>query len=322
MDRALAGSSTLKLAERAEVLFAAGDLAGFQGEMATSLSFLEHAVELARHLDERRILALALTRLAWVRVEHGLDLEESLALGEEGVRVARDLNDPGVLAESLRNASAVPDREGDPPRVIPELEESLALRRSIEDVTGVADSLLNLGWDAIVSEDYAKARGYLVESLDIANRFDDRQLIALAQGNLGLVELFDGDPVRADELLLANLRLCLEIGDRRLAEEALAGLAGAAARRSGWDRAAWLAGARARLAEENAILPSEVHERSDERYLIEARRALGEAAYEARFERGRAATFEEAMAYALGELGKSEVREDLDPATQAEQFMR
>jgi tetratricopeptide (TPR) repeat protein len=289
----------MKLVERAEVLCEAGDLAGFQGDMAVARSLLEQAVELARELSDRQTLALALSRLAWVRVEHGLDAEGSVALGEEGVSVARALGDPWVLAETLNNMAGV---SNDQTYIVPRLEESLELRRSIGDVTGVADSLNNLGFAAILAGDYRTALGYLEESLGMARRLEDRQHIALAQGNLGLVFIFERDPVLAGPLFRENLQLCWEIGDRRIAQEALMGLAGVAALQGEWDRAAWLAGASSGLAAEGELQAHSLEARIDEEYLSAARDALGPDGYVERFRRGRDATFEEAVGEALVEV--------------------
>jgi predicted ATPase len=293
MDAALARSEGMKLSERAAVLCDAGDLMGFVGDMAVARSLLEEAVELARELSDRRTLALALSRLAWVRVEHGLDVPSSLALGEEGVRLARELGDPWVLAEALNNMAGV---SNDRDTIEPFLLESLALRRAIGDITGVADSLNNLGFAAILGGDYQAAAGYVEESLAIALRLDDRQHIALAQGNLGLVHLFDRDPDLALPVLQRNVRLCWEIGDRRIAQEGLLGLAGVASLRGEWERAAWLAGASMRLGAEGELQAHDAEGRIERELLSAAREALGAEGYDAILRRGQAASFEDAVA--------------------------
>jgi tetratricopeptide (TPR) repeat protein len=301
MDATLARSRSMRVPERAEVLFATGDLAGFQGHMAASRSLLEEAVELAREVGDRRTLALALGRLAWVRIEHGLDHQGSEAFAEEALRIARELGDRWVLAETLNNvAGAFAMASG--PGAVELLEENLELRRAMGDVTGVADALNNLGWEAITGEDYATALEYLDESLALATRLEDRQHIALAQGNLGLVHLFGGDLQSADRLFRDNLRLCWEIGDRRIAQEGLSGLAGVAAVHRDWERAAWLAGASAGLADEGELVSNPAQERIDERFLVEARGSLGDGRYGDMFRRGRAAPFEEAVHTALADV--------------------
>jgi predicted ATPase len=307
LDAVLARSNSMRVSERARALLAAGNLAAFQGEMAVSRSLLEQAVELAREVNDPGTLALALSCLAWVAGEQGLDVAQSVALGKEGVSVARDLGEPWVLAESLTNlaaglhsglASNLSFAEG-----LVLFEEGLDLRRSIRDATSIADSLNNLGFGSILGEDYPKAFAYLQESLQRARRLNDKPQIVLARDNLALAHLFDGNPGLADELFRENLRLCWEIGDRRVGREALMGLAGGAAVRGEWVRAAWLAGASTGLATEGAPHRNDAEVRVDERYLSDAREALSPGSFEASFELGGVATFEEAVSYALGESG-------------------
>jgi tetratricopeptide (TPR) repeat protein len=295
----------MRVPERATVLRAAGSMSMFQGEIAAAASLLERAVELARVVGDKETLARSLTFLAWVRVVHGLDLERSTALGEEGVMVARNLGDAWVLAEALNTLGAAYGDQSYSPRSVSLLEESLQLRRSIEDIAGITDSLNNLGYLSVLGEDYPKAVAYLEESLELARRSADRPHIILAQDNLALAYLFDGEPALAEELFGETLRMCHEIGDKRIAEEALMGLAGVAALRHEWARAAWLAGASSGLAAVNELLPNDAETKIDEHYLSDARRALGDEVYKAEFEDGQRSSLEEAVAHALDETASA-----------------
>ncbi len=301
LEEVLARSEGMRIPERARALFEAGGLSGFQGEIGTSQARLEQALELAGEVDDRRTLARASARLAWVRVMHGLDVNRAVPLGEEGLSVARGIGDPWVLAETLNDlACAYGDRDHSP-RSVSLLEEGLQLRRSIGDIAGIADSLNNLGWEAVLAENYPKAVAYLKESLELARLLTDRPHVVLALDNLALAYLFAGEPAVAEELFSESLRICREIGDRRVAEEVLIGMAGVAALQHAWDRAARLAGAAARMAVEDELVPSAVVPRIEERFLAAARGALGDELYMAKFDLGRLAPFEEVVAYALSE---------------------
>jgi predicted ATPase len=301
LEEVLAQSEGTRIPERARALFEAGGLSLFQGEIGTSRARLEQALELAGEVGDRRTLARASARLAWVQVMNGLDVNRAVALGEEGLSVARGLGDPWELAETLNDlGSAYGDRDHSQ-RSVNLLEEALQLRRSIGDVAGIADSLNNLGWEAILAENYPKAVAYLQESLELARLLTDRPHVVLALDNLALAYLFAGEPAVAEELFSESLRICREIGDRRVAEEVLIGMAGVAALQQAWDRAARLAGAAARTAVEGELVPSAVVPRIEERFLSAARGALGDELYMAKFDRGRLAPFEEAVAYALSE---------------------
>ena len=301
MDEVVARSEGDRTPERAEVLFGAGSLAALQGRIADSRPLLQEAIELATELDDRKTLARALARVAWVRTREGEDIPGPLELAEAGARAARELGDPWVLAEVLNDVATVHGFLAYSAPAVSLLEESLAIRRSIAFLPGIAGSLNNLGWQALLAGDYERAVGYLEECLEIARELAYGPVVLFAQSNLGLASLLGGDPARAEERFLQPLPRCREMGDPAIGEEALVGLAGVAVERRDPNRAAWLAGAADALLAELGLSPSEVTLRIRERYLPDARRALGDEAYERAYERGRRASFDDAVAYALDE---------------------
>ena len=299
LDEVVARSFAVTTPERAELLFAAGSLTAFQGRTEPAQALLEEAVHLARKVDDRRILARALVRLAWVCLVRGENRDASIALGEEGVGLARELDDPWVLAETTNDLAEVFGDISHSSRAVALLQESLQLRRSIAYVPGIAASLSNLGWQALLGEDYGTAITHLEESLELARRLEQRPLMLMIQDNLAVALLLDGDPVAAAPLFRENLRVCREMDDKRVAEEVLIGLAGVAGAQRDWRRAAWLAGAAAALAAQLELSPTDVTPRIHARYLSAARQALGEETYDQAYERGRLASFDEAVVYAL-----------------------
>ena len=302
LDDVLARSEDVHTPERAEVLVAAGSLLTIHGHSASAQSLLEQAVDLALEIGDRRTFAMAMSRLTWAHVEQGHDNDGSAALGEEAVSVARTLGDPWLIAETVSDLASVYGSQGYSPRAIALWEEGLRLRRSITYLPGVAMSLNNLGWQALLAQDYPTAVKYLEESLELARNYSMRTEVIMAQGNLALANLFSGEPERADRLLLENLHLCRESGNRRNGTEALIAFAGTAVQMRDWDRAAWLAGAATAQLDELQLVAADVHSRIRERFLPAARQALGGERYEEEYERGRRATFEEAVAYALDEV--------------------
>ena len=301
LDEVLARSEGVRNHDRADALAAAGSLHLFLGSLETSRSLLEEAVELAREVEDPRTLSLAMSHLGWARAAQGLDDEETGALGEEAVRAARTLGDPWVLAETLNDLSCAASEGGHSSRAVAAGEESLQLCRSIPFLPGVSDSLINLGWLAVLDEDYSTAVRYLQESLDVSRRVSQREHAIIAQGNLALAHLLNEEPEPGERLLRETIRLCREMGDRRTGQEALIGLAGAAVQVGAWSRAAWLAGASEAQLTELELAPG-IDPRIRERYLPAARAALGDARYEQEYERGRRASFDDAVAYALDEV--------------------
>jgi predicted ATPase len=284
---------------RARVLLAAGRLAGFRGDVETASSFLEESVEAARSAEDRRTLALALASFTWTRSMHGLDAEASIAFGEEAVRVARDLGDPWVVAETLNDLAGALTEASYSEWAIPLFEESLDLRRQLGDVRGIADSLNNLGWNTLLQGDYRRSARFLEDSLALARQAGAKPHILLAEDNLALVHLLLDEPREAEPLFLNGIRTCRELGDLRIGEEALLGLAGVAAVKEEWERSAWLAGAAAGVAASTGATSNAAYDEICDRFVARARREMGDDAFHRAYEKGRRASFDEAVDRAL-----------------------
>ena len=138
LEEVLTRSEGMRIRERARALFEAGGLSGFQGEIGTSRARLEQALELAGDVGDRRTVARASARLAWVQVQHGLDVDRAVALGEEGLSAARELGDPWVLAK--RSTILLPHTG----RVIILRVRSICSRRVFSSGAPSATSLVSL----------------------------------------------------------------------------------------------------------------------------------------------------------------------------------
>jgi tetratricopeptide (TPR) repeat protein len=90
-----------------------------------------------------------------------------LQLVEEGLELARTVNDPWTTAEVLNDAACISYRN-DLARTQALLEESLELRRRLRDQQNIADSLNNLGFAAYLQGEYERAERELEESLTLA----------------------------------------------------------------------------------------------------------------------------------------------------------
>ena len=85
-------------------------------------------------------------------------------------------------------------------------EESLAIRRRLNDRPGTGSALNNLGEVARWQDDLAGARTYYEESLVLAREAKDEYSIALVLGNLGALARVAGRNAEARTLLAAGLR--------------------------------------------------------------------------------------------------------------------
>ena len=126
---------------------------------------------------------------------------------------AKVLNGEGLLLYHQREYPAARARH----------EESLAIRRQLDDRRGVAISLNNLGMVALDQGDLASARALHEESLALARELGNRNGIARSLGNLGMVACAQRDFVAARTLFEKCLEMLRELGDRGGVAIAIAG---------------------------------------------------------------------------------------------------
>jgi tetratricopeptide (TPR) repeat protein len=118
----------------------------------------------------------------------------------------------GVRARALQGKGILVHEMGDHASGRALLEESLALRRKINDKVGIASALNSLG---VSVRDYATSRAYLEESLAIWREIGDRRGEALALTNLGRTISDEEDRASARALYEEGLVIWREIDDKR-----------------------------------------------------------------------------------------------------------
>jgi hypothetical protein len=119
------------------------------------------------------------------------------------------------------------------------------------------------------------------EALAVARRFDNRWSTAMSLTMLGHVELAAGDHTRAQALLTEAASLFSDTGNLMYLQWCLEGLAGAAAARGDYRRAAELDGARDALRAQLGVLLPPLHPAAYARTLATVRARLTPAALDA-----------------------------------------
>jgi predicted ATPase len=200
-------------------------------------------------------------------------------------------------------------QQGDPAGVIPSLEESAAICREHQSLGGEAYALLVLG-KALYhlgsqQPDSApvlkRARECLERSRQIRHTMKHLAGEADALLALGRVSWKEAQYAEAEAQMLEGLRMYRRLGDLSGVEAALDALAQVRGETGRAVSAARFAGAAEtiREAQRRQVLPAD---RPDyDRCISTLRLALGEEAFMAAWETGRAMTWEEAVADALGE---------------------
>jgi ATP/maltotriose-dependent transcriptional regulator MalT len=230
------------------------------------VAFLERLsvelVELSRELGGDA-LAEANAHLGYGIVAlHRGDFRAAREHQEEALPLFREAGEDGFAAQTHTFFGMAMLREGDHEGARRRFEEGLTLARSIGDRMGIVIALFNLAQLALAGGDYdAAARGF-AEGIVPSQELGDRQNVAHILEALGMVSGAKGEALKAARLLGASEALISAIG-----------LRGHPYYRPDRD----------------------LYERVEAR----VRSMLGEAAFNAVKEEGRAMSFERAVEYAL-----------------------
>jgi Tetratricopeptide repeat len=184
------------------------------------------------------------------------------------------------------------------------LQEALTAQRQLHDTHCSAISLGYLGRVALERGDAPEARGVLEQSLAVFEDIGKQPAISETQAWLGTACLAAGDVRGAEAAYRAGLHIERRLAGRRRTAACLESLAELALARGQPERTARLLGAVSGVLGEMppAPLPPMLAARR-KRVPMDARQALGEAAWAAAFAAGRAMTLDEAIAEVLGEAG-------------------
>ena len=287
-------------AARGKALNGAGILAQCQGDYVVARALHEESLTIMRQLGNPGGIASSLMSLGNVAAGQG-DYAVARTLYEESLTLYRQLGDQGGIAASLNNLGSMAERQGDHVVARTLFEESLTLYRQLGNQGGIAWSLNNLGNVAAGQGDYVVARPLFEESLTFYRQLGNQETIANSLGNLGEVACNQGDYVVAWALFEESLTLYRQLGSPNGTAYSLEGLSAVAHRQSQSGRAARLSGAASALRERIGSRLSPVEQAEFDNTMASAAEALGEAAFTAAWDAGRAMTLEQAVEYGLSD---------------------
>jgi len=288
---------------RERVLFAAGILAGVQGDYAAADGLLRESLEVARQLEDKQGAAVSLNALgATARIQGHLAVAHPLL--EESLALWRELGDQKAIARALSNLANVVKLQGDFSRARTLCRECLSIFRALGDQNGVAWSLNNEGDIAHDEGESAAARTLYQQGLAIFRELGDRWGVAATLADLGTLAREQRDYATADSLYRESLRIFRELGHKRGIARLLECFACLAAAQSQAQRALRLAGTARALRQDIGAPRSPADQTRLEALLDPARKSLSEAAVAAAWSEGWATPTEKAIEEVLG-LGAS-----------------
>jgi tetratricopeptide (TPR) repeat protein len=219
---------------------------------------------------------------------------------ERSLELARQFQDRRVEALALHELGALAGlAEGDAAREVALTEASLAVWRDLGDAWGTARTLNNLGYEAYLQGDLDRAVSLLDEGVTLAREAGDRSVLGYILDSRGVVAEAQGELERATDLYQEALARAQQIGNPLVEAFALSSLAGMAARQGQPARAARMWGAASALRDAiGTRLPLEEEERFAGS-VSATREVLGEEAFAAAWEEGRAQPLDQVVAEAL-----------------------
>ena len=282
---------------RAKALCSAGYLAHMQADFERARRLLQESLALYRELGDEEGTARSLHYLGWIDIDD--DIERARRLLEESLEINRRVGSKRELAMVLHALATMTLETGEQERLRALFEESEALYRESGDIQGLSASLGAQGRAALVEGDTGRARKLVVEGLELSREIRDKDMEFWHQATLGLVALQEGDTGRAWMLLVESLEGFLEAESRVGVIDSLGDMGAVVGARGESLRAARLWGAADALREVAGYTLTVGEAGMYEPYMSAARSELGETAFRAAWEEGRAMTQEQAIALAL-----------------------
>jgi predicted ATPase/class 3 adenylate cyclase len=268
-------------------------------DIKTALLAGERAVEIARQLDDDRLLIWSLAHLC-AKCYFAGDPKRGFPLGKEAVARARSLGDEVLLANSLR-MYLLCSKIIDPARSKELFTEAISCAERSGDQYCIAHIENNAGVYALEEVNIPAARAHLEEALRVSHAIgyvNHYQPIV----NLGEVLREEGDREGARSKFQDGLRILRRVGDRSGIARANLWLAYLAVDSGDWHPATLLHGvAQAFMDQAGGVWQeSEAHHR--EISINEVRARLGDAEFERAYAEGKKLSVEEGFNIALGRV--------------------
>ena len=265
--------------------------------------------------------AKALYAAGWSAIRQN-DFQAAHAKLEESAAIFRAWGTAGRagLGDTLVAQGIAALTYDDYPLSLRYFEESLALRRALNDDWGIAQCLNDLASVAMESGDYASARPLLEEGLSAARASDDKGLIGLLHSSFVELLAHKGDAAAARPHVIEGLTFLRELEDYWRVASLLSALGEFEAQTGQTDRLdravrLWASAEALLDAHGDHALPMP----SLERVITAARAELGDAAFTVAWTEGHALTLQDAIDYALAEL---EFSTPIEPAVSAVSSLR
>jgi predicted ATPase len=209
----LAGAAAFTKA-RTRALFAAGVLAGEQGDYASASKLISESQDIARRLGDNTAVAVSLNALAVFARDRG-DVARAHTLFDQSLALWRESGDLKAVARALSNLANVVKLQGDYDRARSLYKECLSIFQGLRDRAGVAWSLNYQGDVARDQGDSVAAQALYEQGLAIFRELGDRWGIAGTLADLGSLAREQRNYASAHSLYRESIKIFQELDHKR-----------------------------------------------------------------------------------------------------------
>ena len=299
-DTVLALPGAMSIAAREKLLGGAGALAYRQSDLLAAKNLIAGSLALARELADPDEITRRLQGLAVVATHQG-DYTQASELIRECLEIDRAHENLEGIAFDLDALGDIAYRQSDYLQARRQWEDSLALHRQRQDKNSIAICLNNLGEVALHLGDYRAAIAPIEEAIALSRDLGNQQLLALVLVNLSQIRAKMGEYTTASALYREVLQIQVPLNaqaDIALTLEMMAELALSTGDPA---RSVRLYAAGAALRETSGVPLTPTQSTDMQPQLATARTQLGEVAFQAAWQAGRALSLAQAISYALEE---------------------
>ena len=220
---------------------------------------------------------------------------------EKAISVFSETGDDVALASAYNCLGTATNYAGDYEAAIAHFEEALRIYQKLGRQGGIAMVLNNLAEVALGSGNYKTARKYLEGSLEQGASLNPNnpERHGLTLLNLSLADYLQG---QLDDALANAAKALILFRDSSLVVDMPAALNMMGLILGGlqlWAQSACLSGAAGKLASDQNVPITALHNRPKETTINNARTVLGSARFDANYEKGQRMNFNEAISFAL-----------------------
>lgn len=270
-----------------------------RGYLSEGLSHLQKALA---QVEDASASTRALAFEGAGNLSHHLgDYEAARSLLERGLELMRGIDDDEGVAKILTTLGAFEFGMQELAEARVRFQETLEIFRRTNDTRRIPTALVNLGAVAIHQKDYLQARSLFVEGLERFRQIKDEHNIAHSLYSLANVEQEEGNSVEAERLLQESLRTFRAWKDQWRCILVLETMIDVAVAQGQYKRTGQLWGAAEGLRQRlgTPLQPFILDQYNQ--MLSGVVEKFGTTSFEAALAEGRAMTWEQAVAFALGE---------------------